>query len=484
MNESKIERPKVFISYSWSSPDHEQWVVDFATELRRNGVDVILDKWDLNEGDDAFVFMEQMVNDPEVKKVIIICDKNYAEKANKREGGVGIETQIISKEIYDKVKNQNKFVVVVTEKDENDKPYLPTYYKSRIYIDLSSPDKYGENFERLLRWIYDEPLYKKPEIGDKPDFLKNNGVYIGTSLALKKAISSLKEGKNNSLGYLKEYFEILSGGMEKFRIKEYNEEYDEIFLKNIEEFIPYLFEAIEVFLTIAKYADSQEYIEALHRFFESLIPYMFPPKNISYRKNDFDNFKFIIHELFLYAIAIFLKEEKFKEASLLLNEKYYIQELPGLTYRYGEMFSFIIFRQYIETLDFRNKRLKLGRLSLRSDLLKERCEKTGIRFMYLMQADFVLYINSCLNAKSDYEIWFPETLLYVGGYPGSFEIFARAESKKYFERIKCLFNIQSKKELEILINDFETGKKKVPSWQFYSFSPKLLMNFEKLATEE
>ena len=42
-----MNSPKVFISYSWSSPEPEQWVLDIATELAENGVDVILDKWDL-----------------------------------------------------------------------------------------------------------------------------------------------------------------------------------------------------------------------------------------------------------------------------------------------------------------------------------------------------------------------------------------------------------------------------------------------------
>lgn len=45
-----MSAPKLFISYSWSSPEHEQWVVDLAAELRESGVDVILDKWDLKEG--------------------------------------------------------------------------------------------------------------------------------------------------------------------------------------------------------------------------------------------------------------------------------------------------------------------------------------------------------------------------------------------------------------------------------------------------
>ncbi len=50
--------PKLFMSYSWSSSTHEQWVIDLATELRESGVDVILDKWDLKEGHDAISFME------------------------------------------------------------------------------------------------------------------------------------------------------------------------------------------------------------------------------------------------------------------------------------------------------------------------------------------------------------------------------------------------------------------------------------------
>jgi hypothetical protein len=58
-----METKKLFISYSWSNPDHQQWVIDLATQLRESGVDVILDKWDLKEGHDAYAFMEKMVTD-------------------------------------------------------------------------------------------------------------------------------------------------------------------------------------------------------------------------------------------------------------------------------------------------------------------------------------------------------------------------------------------------------------------------------------
>lgn len=127
------DNPKLYVSYSWSSHDHEQWVIDLATRLRESGVDVILDKWDLKEGHDTLGFMEKMVNDPELKKVILVCDRIYAEKADGRSGGVGTETQIISPEIYEK-QDQRKFVAVLSEKDEQGRPYLPTYYKSRYIL--------------------------------------------------------------------------------------------------------------------------------------------------------------------------------------------------------------------------------------------------------------------------------------------------------------------------------------------------------------
>src|SRR4051794_16906654 len=100
---------KAFISYSWSSPDHEAWVLKLATELRESGVDAQLDKWHLREGHDAIQFMESMVVDPDIKKVIIVSDKKYVEKSDSRTAGVGTEAQIISPQIYAST-TQSKFV--------------------------------------------------------------------------------------------------------------------------------------------------------------------------------------------------------------------------------------------------------------------------------------------------------------------------------------------------------------------------------------
>ncbi|MCL2884285.1 MAG: TIR domain-containing protein [Oscillospiraceae bacterium] len=156
MNETG--NPKIFISYSWTSSDR---VIELAERLMSNGVEVVLDQWVLKEGQDKYAFMEQSVNDATIGKVLIICDKAYAEKANQREGGVGDETLIISPEIYGKA-NQEKFIPIIFEVDSDGEPYQPTYIKSRIYINLSTDERYELEYEKLLRNLYGKPLHRKP----------------------------------------------------------------------------------------------------------------------------------------------------------------------------------------------------------------------------------------------------------------------------------------------------------------------------------
>ena len=151
--------------------------MDLATQLVESGVDVILDKWNLREGNDAYKFMESMVTDPGVNKVIIVSDQRYAEKADSRKGGVGTESQIMSPEIYKKA-DQSKFTAIVSEVDENGEPYLPKFLGSRIFIDMT-PSRYGTNFEQLLRWLYDKPLFVKPSLGTMPAFLNDDTAPIG-----------------------------------------------------------------------------------------------------------------------------------------------------------------------------------------------------------------------------------------------------------------------------------------------------------------
>lgn len=155
--------PKVFISYSWTTHrwttrEYKKKVRELAARLRSNGVNVILDQWDLRPGHDMNAFMERNIR--EADKVLILCERGYAEKADARTGGVGKETYIISEEVYKKYK-QEKFIPVVMEKPSA----LPAYLKSRYAVFFANDDE--DEYKDLLRTIFDIPD-KAPEIGPLP----------------------------------------------------------------------------------------------------------------------------------------------------------------------------------------------------------------------------------------------------------------------------------------------------------------------------
>ena len=100
---------RVFISYAWSNDVYQEMVINLATKLRNDGIDVILDKWDLHTGADRFSFMEKSVSESD--KVLILCNKVYKEKADNRYGGAGQETMIIAPEVYEPMERTEEDLV-------------------------------------------------------------------------------------------------------------------------------------------------------------------------------------------------------------------------------------------------------------------------------------------------------------------------------------------------------------------------------------
>ena len=366
-----MEAPKLFISYSWSSPEHEQWVLDLAKSLVESGINVKIDKWEIKEGHDAVKFMETMVTDPTIKKVLIVSDAVYAAKADGRDGGVGTETQIISKEVYVD-QEQNKFVVAVAEKDDTGRAFLPTYYKSRIYVDLCEPEKYTEEFEKLLRWVFDKPLYVKPELGSKPSFLEEgDSISLGTTAAFRRAMDAIRNSKGYAAGALDEYLNTFVENFERFRIENPEGEFDDAVVKSIEDFLPYRNEAIQLLQVLCRYSMNDGVIQRIHRFFESLVPYLFRPEGATgWGEWDFDNYLFIVHELFLSAVAVLIKSEQYDQANFLMEQEYYSPVNSPVTG--NEIVDFRVFRDHMKSLEHRNSRQSLGRASLRADFLKKR----------------------------------------------------------------------------------------------------------------
>jgi hypothetical protein len=432
---------KLFISYSWSSPDHEQWVLNLATELCESGVDVVLDKWDLKEGHDANAFMEKMVSDPEVTKVIMVSDETYADKANGRKGGVGTEAQIISAEVY-AAQDQTKFVAVLPSVDPNGRAYLPVYYKSRIYIDLSDQEQYGKNFEQLLRWIYDKPLHNKPVLGKVPSYLAEAGnPTLGTGATLCRALDAIRSSKPQALGSLDDYFSALRQSLDRFRLsRESSGEFDELVVASIESMVVVRNEVEELVTALCRFMDTIEAGTRLHRFLEHLAVLMDATSGTrSYSEWDFDNFRFLTWELYLLCVSLTLKHEAFSIAVQLIGQPYYDERAV----REGRdvMASFPFFNRQLGSLEHRNQRLGLRKHSLQAEMLKVRSDASGWRFIDVMQTDFLLSMRSI--ATQGHHRWYPETLVYMHHGQQPFQIFARCVSKAYADKVLQLLGVDS-----------------------------------------
>ena len=484
MTIDKIETtpPRAFVSYSWSTPEHEAWVVDLASQLRTSGVDVILDKWDLREGDDAVQFMERMVTDQTVTKVIMICDRAYVEKTDKRTGGVGTEAQIISSKIYEAQK-QTKFAAVVTELDDKGKPYVPAYYKSRIYIDMTDGAAYSDRFEQLLRWIFDKPVYERPPLGEPPAFLASghSPVFSSTTPLQRRALDALTNGKPYAHAAVEEYLGKLVREMGTLRIAADANPFDEVVVESVGAFLPTRNELIDLLMSLYRYSADDEITKAITRFLEDMLPLMFRPEGVqSWHEQDWDNLRFLVHEVFLYVIAAGIKVQKFGAVTDILSAGFYFEK--GNDYGEGKLTGYQVFYHALPSLEARAERLGKGtgsrRISIHADLLKERAVGIPLSFADVMQADFVLYLRSL--TLDGYQ-WWPVTSLYAKR-DGPFEIFARAVSASYFERLKSLLNVDSAKALQEIVESVAASNR-APRWDYSAISLPRLTGISNIATK-
>ncbi|MGJ4953003.1 SEFIR domain-containing protein [Bradyrhizobium sp. HKCCYLS20291] len=470
--------PKTFISYSWSSKEREQWVLEFATALRESGVDVVLDKWDLKEGHDVVAFMERMGTDKDIEKVIMIFDRRYVEKANDRTGGVGTEAQIITSQIYER-SDQDKFIGIVAEVNPEGRPYKPIYYASRLHIDLSDQDTYAENFDQLLRWVFGKPAYPKPPLGRPPEFLNDSYLALPTRSRAHRATTLIRSASPAALGALQDYLESLSDSFNMIRIEgATRDDFDEEVVKSIGAFTPYRDEYLSVLSTLVKAPPSDDSALVIKRFFERLIPFMTRPKGMmSWSEDWFDNYRFIIHELFLYTVASLLKNERFAELLSFIGDGFYAAALSQDGAR-TPIQDFTLFRTYLPSLARRNVRLELRRLSVRADLLRDRVPPQGVNLDDLMQADLVLF----LRAAAEEHAWWPETLIWASRQYSPFELFARATSARYLQRLLPVLGVSTPEDLHNLINSFysQQGLSRLPKWEFDTVELKRLTGAAEL----
>ena len=138
--------PKAFISYSYDSSEHKKWIMDFASRLRGDGVETVLDRWELEPGDQLPAFMERAVRDNDF--VLIVCTPGYRERSDRRIGGVGYEEDIMTAEVLTD-RNQRKFKPVLRTGEWDEA--TPTWLRGKVYVDLRGEPYSEEQYQELLQ---------------------------------------------------------------------------------------------------------------------------------------------------------------------------------------------------------------------------------------------------------------------------------------------------------------------------------------------
>ncbi|UOG74336.1 toll/interleukin-1 receptor domain-containing protein [Hymenobacter tibetensis] len=208
---------KVFITYSWDDHQHKEWVRKLADDLEANGIETLLDVYALQPGDSITHFMNKSLE--EAGKVVVVLTPNYRSRSLSQSGGVSYEQQIVSGEIMSGVE-RNKFIPIIRSGNfQGENCAIPPHFKGIYSINFKEDLDYNMSLNTLVRTIYNEPEFVKPERGSKPDFTKTNDykrdeftIDLNSDFSLRQStevfidiLSEISELRRNNSSYTLNY---------------------------------------------------------------------------------------------------------------------------------------------------------------------------------------------------------------------------------------------------------------------------------------
>lgn len=151
---------KIFISYSWDGEEHQEWVRKLADSLEEDhAYHVVWDGYDLDPLSDKNFFMERAATNTDF--ILVVATEKYKEKADNRNGGVGIETYLAAARHWEMMTGKDKKTNVITINREPDS--TPNYLNGHLYVDFSKDELFNDSLVELKRLLNAEPKFKRPE---------------------------------------------------------------------------------------------------------------------------------------------------------------------------------------------------------------------------------------------------------------------------------------------------------------------------------
>ena len=159
-----VGKPRVYISYSWRTPQNKERALELAERLRANGVDSRVDLY-YAESRHGFLPPEGSPNDSrdawniwqenEIKaadRVLIICTPEYYECVEHPEGltGAWYDVDFMKQDLGTGNAQQNKFIPVGFGPYSQNGQFVCGFLKGGTYYDLS-PTGQPFGFDALMR---------------------------------------------------------------------------------------------------------------------------------------------------------------------------------------------------------------------------------------------------------------------------------------------------------------------------------------------
>ncbi len=159
-------RPVVFISYSWDSPKHKEWVAKFADDLTSKGIYVLFDDY-LETGTSLTMFME--IGLERADRVLVIGTPSYKEKYISISSGAAFEGSIIRNSMFQNL-GTKKFIPCLKEGDFIKS--FPNLLSGCKGYNFTKQETYKDSLEDLCHDIYGKPRRSRPKLGEIPNYVK------------------------------------------------------------------------------------------------------------------------------------------------------------------------------------------------------------------------------------------------------------------------------------------------------------------------
>lgn len=156
----KASAPKVFLSHA---SEDKAFVVDFAARLRKRGVDVWLDRWEILPGDSFVdrIFEEGIAH---AKAIIVVLSRHSAAKPWVREE--------LNVAVVRKINSATRLIPVVIDDCE-----VPACLQATLWEKIDDLKSYAPSLDRIVLSIFGGN--DKPPLGREPGFAREAALTIG-----------------------------------------------------------------------------------------------------------------------------------------------------------------------------------------------------------------------------------------------------------------------------------------------------------------